>query len=171
MTICILNFLKTGAFGERIPLGFNELTVMYGPPNEIFSRGKMFLDFDGIDESASESFPVVAGYEDIQFHFHYDTPNLVVCNYSYNNLPESSQFTLRNASLLKGNMRLAKFLEKMAKHNIDIADISLTLDQITKTRFISLNTEGGVEVNFCHEHGARDFRLCQFVKSNESRSS
>ena len=171
-----MNFLKTGAFGDRIPLDFTDLIAMYGQPDEIFSNAKSFLDsdevdeflaFKGVDMSDPDSFPIVAGYGDIQFHFHHDQPSLVVCNYSSNYIPESNHFNLSNACLLKGNTRLAKFLEKMAKHCIEISDISLRVDKITRTRFLSVTTASGVKLSFHHEDGARDFRLSQFTKSNE----
>lgn len=169
MDICILNFLKTGAFGDHIPTDVSELVPMHGKPETIYCLGDFFTDFSEIDEDDPGLLPLAAVYGDIQFFFHNDRPNAVVCNYSYENttVPISKKFNLTNASLLKGNMRLAKFLEKMTKHNVEISDISLSLDKITNVRHISVRTIGGVEVNFHHESGARDFRLSQFIKSDE----
>lgn len=173
MEICILSFLKSGSFGNRSPRHFSELLHMYGKPDEVFSDAKMFTTLDEInriEKNIKHSLPVVAGYGDIQFHFHQDQQVLIVCNYSFNRIPESrhfssDHFSLSNAHLLKGNMRLAKFLEKMTKNNVDIADIRLSYDKIIKTRFMSVRTVSGIEVNFYHENGAKDFRLGQFVKA------
>ena len=182
MRICILTFLKTGKFGDRFPKDICELISIYGKPYEIFSNGKPFLndeeinnflEFEKINKNHSEIFPLMAGYGDIQFHFHNDRANLLVCNYSYNRLPNSNHyssdhFSLLNASLIKGEMRLAKFLEKMDELEVEISEINLSKNKLLNARFISVTMDSEVEINFCHESGFKDFRLCQFLKSMDS---
>lgn len=140
-------FLTTGILGQFKPrrnVGPEEIQSLFGAPTEVWPPKE---DDRESADGGSYQFPLVISYGDLEFHF--SAPGELHCVFAdtfcgHGNVPSfQGSIALQDASLLRKDTPMQKFLEIMKAESIEIRSIR---HPAPSNAFVT--TSGGIEIGF-----------------------